>query len=259
VTGADSRTAVNLSSGGRTALAPIAAGLFMIAIVAAFTAPLTLLPRAALGAVLLSAGIGLIDFKALRHLARVGPQELGFALVAMAGVIWVGVLQGVFLAILATFIYLLALVSRPRNSRMGWIPDETDMVPLDRYPTARLPEDGVVFIFEASLLFVNADYFRERAFAELDAMPQARWFVLDASGMPYADSTAIATLLDFREALRARGLHFSISGGHGRFWEILARAGAVTTFTEEEIHSTAAQAVDRVRARAALGPPGVVG
>src|SRR4030095_11010305 len=119
VTGADSRTAVNVASGGRTPAAPIAAALVLIIVVTALTAPLTLLPEAALGAVLASAALGLVDFKAFVRLAQIGPQELVFALVAMVGVIWVGVLQGVFLAIAVTFVHLLSLVARPLSSPMG--------------------------------------------------------------------------------------------------------------------------------------------
>ena len=248
VTGADSRTAVNLSSGGRTVLAPIAASLFLIVVVVALTAPLTLLPQAALGAVLATSALGLVDVKAFRGLARIGRQELFFALVALAGVVWVGVLQGVFLAIAATFIHLLLLLARPRNSRMGWIPDRTAMVALDRHPTAEPPPDGIVFAFGASLLFVNADYFHERAIEALDSSPDATWFVLDASSVPYADSTAIATLLDFGEALQRRGLYFAIAGGRGLFRDVLDRAGVAKTLSAGTLHLTTPLAVEAMRA-----------
>ena len=46
--------------------------------------------------------------------------EFAFALVAMGGVVWVGVLQGVFLAIAVTFAHLLQMAARPRHSLLGW-------------------------------------------------------------------------------------------------------------------------------------------
>lgn len=248
VTGADSRTAVNVSSGGRSALAPIAAGLALIAIVAVFTAPLTLLPQAALGAVLATAAIGLIDVQAFRLLARIGSQELFFALVGMAGVIWLGVLQGVFLAVAATFIHLLALSTRPRHARKVWLPGDDELVALAPSTTTQTPAEGVVFSFEASLLFMNVDYFRMSAFAALADAPNARWFVLDASSIPYADSTAIATLLDFQTLLENRDIDFAISRGRGRFQEILGRAGVVEVLTGGAIHPSTTSAVRAMRA-----------
>ena len=254
VTGADSRTAVNLSSGGRTALAPIAASLVLIVVVAALTAPLRLLPQAALAAVLATSALGLVDVKAFGGLARIGRQELVFALVALAGVVWVGVLQGVFLAIAVTFIHLLLLLARPRNSRMGWIADRSEMVSLDHYPTAEPPADGTVFAFGASLLFVNADYFHERAIEALDSSPGATWFILDASSVPYADSTAVATILDFAETLRSRGLHFAIAGGHGLFRDVLDRADVAKALSAQTLHPTTPLAVQAMRALS--NPPG---
>lgn len=251
VTGADSRTAVNLSAGGRTALAPIVASLVLVIVVAALTAPLTLLPKAALGAILATSALGLLDFNAFRQLARIGPQELIFALVGMAGVIWVGVLQGVFLAIVATFIHLLALSARPRHSRMGWGAEGADPVSLDQPWATRPPSEGVVFSFEASLLFVNVDYFRMSAVAALADAPGARWFVLDASSIPYADSTAVATLLDLNRLLQDRGVNFAIAHGHGRFHEILDRGGVVEALTGQAIHPTTSAAVRAMRALSA--------
>jgi len=248
VTGADSRTAVNLGAGGRTALAPISAALMLMIVVAALTAPLAVLPQAALGAVLASSALGLMDFKAFARLARIGPQELVFALVALAGVIWVGVLQGVFLAIAVTFVHLLGLAAWPRTAVMGEVAGQPDLVSLDRHPAARPPPDGIAFIFEASLLFVNADYFRERALAALDARPEARWFVLDASSMPYADSTAIETLVAFRGALEARGVHFVVAGAHGRFREVLRRAGLAKALGADAAYPTSAHAVKAMQA-----------
>jgi high affinity sulfate transporter 1 len=254
VTGADSRTAANLAAGGRTALAPIAASLLLGVVVAALTAPLALLPQAALGAVLANAALGLMDFRAFGELAKIGRQELFFALIALLGVFWVGVLQGVFLAIAATLIHLLGMLARPRMSQRGWMPGYAGLVDLASHPTAKAPPDGVIFKFGASLLFINADYFQENALGALQGAPDARWFVLDASSIPYVDSTAIAMLLDFGRDLEGRGLHFAIAGGHGRFREILDRVDISKTTGALAVHPTTSLAVAHMRALSASRP-----
>ena len=74
MTGADSRTAVNLASGGgRTPVAPIAAALVLVVVVTVLTGPLTLLPQPALGAILASAALGLVDLV----MRRLGPDRPG--------------------------------------------------------------------------------------------------------------------------------------------------------------------------------------
>lgn len=66
--------------------------------------------------------------------------------------------------------------------------------------------------------------------------------------LAYADSTASAALLDLRESLLARGLHLAIAGGHGRFWEVLERAGVAGTLSADAVHPTPSAAVQRMRA-----------
>jgi len=132
VTGADSRTAVALSSGGKSSLVGILA-VTTIAFVALFlTGPLALLPATALAAILISAGLDLIDIKGFVHLARIDRAELIFALIAAAGVIWIGVLEGVAIAVAATFLHLIRLASRPRDGVMGRAPESGDLVTLRR-------------------------------------------------------------------------------------------------------------------------------
>jgi MFS superfamily sulfate permease-like transporter len=147
-TGADSRTAVALSSGGQTALTGSRAAARVALVVAFLTGPLALLPEAALGAILLSAAIDLFDFHAFRRLARIDRRELSFALVATAGVIWVGVLQGVFVAVMLTLAHLVLKVSRPEHRIMGWHPERDTLVSLRRHPDARLSPQITVFLFE---------------------------------------------------------------------------------------------------------------
>ena len=119
VTGADSRTAVALSSGGRTALVGIAAAATIALVVAFLTGPLALLPEAALGRDPAVGGDRPVRPPRLPPPRRIDRRELAFALVAAAGVIWVGVLQGVFVAVLLTLAHLVLKVSRPRVPHHG--------------------------------------------------------------------------------------------------------------------------------------------
>src|SRR5688572_13731072 len=171
VTGADSRTAVAVSAGGQTALTGIAAAATIALVVAFLTGPLALLPEAALGAILLSAAFDLFDLAGFRRLAQIDRRELYFALVATAGVIWVGVLQGVFVAVLLTLAHLVLKISRPEYRIMGRHPERDALVSLRRQPDARLSPQITVFLFEGPVMFLNAEYFRERIREALAAYP----------------------------------------------------------------------------------------
>lgn len=250
VTGADSRTAVNLASGGRTPLAAVFAAIALALVLTLLTDPLTYLPQAVLGAILASSAIGLVDFAAFGRLARIDRAELLFALVAMAGVVWFGVLQGVFLAMGFTLAHLLMMVARPKHSRLGLAPGGGEPVDIATHPSAVAPSDGVAFRFEAPLLFMNVDYFQQEALLALDTTPAAEWFLLDASLMQYGDSTAMEALERFQEILAERDVRFLVAGAHSRFEQALERSGITERLGPDAIlHDSMAALVARRRSR----------
>jgi SulP family sulfate permease len=243
VTGADSRTAVALSAGGQTALTGIAAAATIALVVAFLTGPLALLPEAALGAILLSAAIDLFDLAGFRRLARIDRRELTFALVAAAGVIWVGVLQGVFVAVILTLAHLVLKVSRPECRIMGRHPERDTLVSLRRHPDAVLSPRITVFLFEGPLMFLNAEYFREKVLEALVRYPETRWLVLNASGMHHADTSTVDAIENLKAGLDARGIELLIGGGHGDFRVILERAGVFDLVGRDHVHTSAREAL----------------
>lgn len=239
VTGSDSRTALAVGSGGRTALVSVSAAL-SVALVALFLTPLiSRLPHAALAAILASAAVDLFDLHAFVKLARIGRQELVLALIATGGVVWIGVLQGVIIAVVATLLHLVILAARPRDGVMGRAFEGGDLVTLRRDPKARPSERILVYLFEASLFFVNADYFGDRVRLALHSLPETEWLVLDASAMMHTDSSAMEALAGLKDELERRGVGFLLGGGHGRFREILRKSGVADLIGEDRIFTTA--------------------
>jgi sulfate permease, SulP family len=238
ITGADSRTAVGLNSGGKSALVGIFAAAVAALVATVLTAPLSLLPEAVLGAILLSAAVDLCDVKAFRALARVGRSEVIFAVIATAGVIWIGVLQGIFFAVLLTILHLLQLAARPPSFLVGRDPDSGSLVTLRRRPDAVQPKAIAIFLFESSIFFLNADWFDTSVTKALASRPDARWLVLDASAMMHADSDTVDAIGKLKEALNARGIRFMLGGGHGRFWAVLLRSGLADLIGPDMIFAT---------------------
>jgi high affinity sulfate transporter 1 len=113
IAGADSRTAMSDTSGGRTRLAGLFAA-FAIGLVLLFlTAPLQYVPVAALGAVLVMAGLSLVNLQALRHFWSVDRLEFSLSLIATVGVIWVGALNAVLFVVLLALLRFVKFSARP--------------------------------------------------------------------------------------------------------------------------------------------------
>lgn len=248
VTGADSRTAVGLSAGGNSPLVGLTAAAVIALVLGLFTAPLAFLPNAACAAILASSAIDLFDLSAFRRLARVGRYELAFALVAAAGVIWIGVLPGITVAVGATMAHLLQLAAKPKDTLLGRRHDGESYASVRADPTAKPVEGLVIYLFEAPLLFFNADYFRHRALVALSSCKNPRWFVLDATPMGGADTDAVEALTWLADELARREIGFALTGAHGRFRRVMNRSGLARRIGHDRIFSDVAAAVAAIEA-----------
>lgn len=226
VTVSDSRTAINISAGGRSQIAGLVAALTLTSLLLFLNDALRLLPNPALGAILAFAALNLIDVQGLREILRVSRLEFVFALISMWGAISLGVLSGVVIAIAGTLLHILLKEMRPRDALLGRIPGRPGFYKLHRTASAETLPGMVLFMVQGSILFFNADYVRERFENVAGKVPEGTtWFVLDASAVAQIDSTAAAMLRQLRTELAEMGLTFAVAELHKEPREILQRAG----------------------------------
>lgn len=228
ITASDSRTAVNVNVGGRSQLASIVAAATLLLIVLYLQPALAILPIPALGAILIAAALSLIDIPALRQIWRISRMEFVFAMIALFAPISLGVLNGVLVAIGATFAYLLHKMMYPRDALLGRVPGHDGFYKLHRRPDA-LPVPGLIIaLIQGDLLFFNADHVQARINAISDTMPSAtRWLVLDASAITQVDSTAAAMLEEVRAGLEAHGVALGLAEVHADVRGLLERSGFI--------------------------------
>lgn len=228
VTVSDSRTAVNLSVGGRSQFAALVAALSLAALLLFLNDALRILPVPALGAILAAAALGLIDLRGFAELWRISRMEFVFALISLWGALSLGVLNGVMIAVAATLAYVLLKEMRPRDALLGRIPGRPGFYKLHRTPRARPVPGLAVCMIQGSLLFFNVDYVRALLKAHLDALPaDTRWFVIDASAVAQVDSTAATMLAEVQAEFAAQGVALGIAELHRDPMDILERAGTL--------------------------------
>ena len=112
---------MNDAVGGKTQLAGLVAAAALLGVALFLGGALAYLPVAVLGAVLVSAALDLIDIGGLVLLWRLSRIELLFAVIAILGVLGLGVLKGVIVAVIATLTHLLWVASLPRDALLGSI------------------------------------------------------------------------------------------------------------------------------------------
>jgi high affinity sulfate transporter 1 len=226
VSGADSRTAINDSVGGKTQVTSLVTAAVLVAVLLFLTRPLALLPIPVLAAVLISAGVGLFDLDSLWRLRRVSRPEFRLSVVATLGVVSVGVLPGVVIAVLLAIIQLLARASRPHDAVLGRVPGLDGYTDIHGQENAETVPEVFIYRFDSALVFFNADYFKQRVRTVVaGAAPETRWFLLDADAMSLVDSTGAAVLEEVRSELAARGIQFTLARIRPAPRAILQRTG----------------------------------
>nr|WP_320409771.1 SulP family inorganic anion transporter [Bosea sp. Root483D1] len=228
VTVTDSRTAINMSAGGRSQLSALVAAATLTILLLYLGGALRLLPTPALGAILAFAALSLIDMQGLRETWRISRMEFVFAFISMWGAISLGVLSGVVIAIAGTLLYVLLNEMRPREAMLGRIPGRSGFYKLHRSKDARPIPGMVLYMIQGSVLFFNADYVRSRIQSIADqAPPGTKWLVLDASAIARIDSTGAVMFRELHGALAEKGLLLSFAELHADPRDILSRAGVL--------------------------------
>jgi len=240
VSGADSRTAVADSAGGKTQIASIVAAAAMAAVLMFLTRPLAYLPTAALSAILVSSALGLFDVASLRRYYRVSRPEFRHSVVAMLGVMTVGVLPGVLIAVALALLKLLRLASRPRDAVLRAVAGPDGVA-----RTTKREEGGevipglIIYRFDSSLVFFNADYFKDRVRTVIEQEPsKLRVFILDAEAMSVLDITGAYALEGLLTELARQGIDLEVARAKGLFRLMLERTGVAEQIGETHMFPT---------------------
>ena len=227
VAGGLSQTAVNEGAGARSRLSLVFASLTLVLCLLFFTALLANLPKAVLAAVVLMAVRGLIDVRALAHMWRASRIDFLNAVVALVGVLLLGILQGILLAALISVLLLLALSSTPHVAFLGRIPGTSQFSDMQRHPENERLVGVLACRPEASLLYLNADYVLGRILAELDSASSGpiQTVICDLSASPRMDLAGVRMLAALQEELGRRGMDLVVTNAHGRVRDLMRVEG----------------------------------
>jgi high affinity sulfate transporter 1 len=244
VTGADSRTAVNDAMGGKTQVTGLVAAAAMALVLLYFTGPLRYLPSAALGAVLISAAIGLFDWRALTRLYRVKEGEFLVCVAAMLGVVTLGALQGIGLSVGLAMLVLLHRSSRPADMLLGRVEGRLGFYDVADHEGATTVPGLILYRFTASLIFYNAPYFRRRVLVVAEASPGAKCLIVDCAPIVHLDSTGADTVAALADDLTARGIRLVFGGVLPQVRQMLERSGALEHLGGDSVYRSLRAAVE---------------
>lgn len=244
IAGGLSQTAVNERGGARTPLSLVFASGAICCVLLVFTGLFRTLPDAVLAAVVLVAVKGLIDLHELRHLWRVSRLDFAAAAVALTGVLLMGVLDGVLIAVLASLVMLLARMSRPHVAFLGRIPGSNRFSDLARHPDNEPVPGVLIFRPQTSLLYFNADQVLQVVVEHARRQIAVRRAICDLSNVPHVDVAGARMLRRLHEQLTAMEVELRLVEAHGPVRDMLRAEGLEVLVGSLTRHRGLAEAVE---------------
>lgn len=201
-----SRTAVAERAGSRSQITGVVGAVMIGLMLVLVPGLLADLPQPTLAAIIIAAAISLADIPASRRLLAQRRAEFLLAVVAFLGVVLLGVLPGIVLAIAMSVGNVFRRIWWPYRAELGAVDGLPGYHDTANYPDAATVPHCVLYRFDAPLIFANSRTFRDEVRRRASGMAEGDWLIVAAEPMTDVDTTACDMLDDLAIDLDARGI-----------------------------------------------------
>ena len=247
VAGGLSGSSANDSNGAHSEIAPIAASAFLVLTLLFLTPLFRDLPEAVLGAIVVFAVRHMLNVREILRFARIRRNSLGMILPALFGVLILGVLTGLALAVVLSLAVIASELSRPHVVPLAKMKKTGAWVDANRHPEAQRYPGVAIYRIQGVLFFASADVVRDalrRLVKRADPRPVV--VALDLEALYDIDATSVIMLDELCEDLRGSGFDCVFTNVHRPVRQVLRREGLFDRLGRERFYSSVDSAVARL-------------
>ncbi|KAI3749417.1 hypothetical protein L2E82_20029 [Cichorium intybus] len=253
IDGPFSRSAVNFNAGCKTAMSNIVMAIAVMFTLLFLTPLFHYTPIVVLSSIIISAMLGLIDYKEAIHLWRLDKFDFVVCMSAYFGVVFGSVEIGLIIAVALSLLRVLLFVARPRTSVLGHIPDSTIYRSIDQYQSAKTVPGILILQIDAPIYFASAGYLRERILRwvneEEDRLKSIRenslkYVVLALNAVGNIDTSGITMLGEVKKVMERRGLKLVLANPGGEVIKKMNKAKLIDVIGQKWIYLTVGEAVE---------------
>jgi len=214
--GATMRTVINIKSGGTGPLSGVVAGVFLLAVLLGLGSLVGWVPNAVLAGILITVGIGIVDYKGLRHLRTVPRADAAVMVIVLALTVFVDLLVAVGAGMVLSALLFMKNISdviehrtqsaplKDFSRELAWA-DEGDLV-------ARRGDKVFIKHLDGPLFFGFANRFQEL----VAKMPELEVVILRFDRVPYMDQSGLYALEDAIMEFRRQNIRVAFTDIHGQ-------------------------------------------
>ncbi len=207
-----SRTTVAHAVGTKSQLTGVVGAVSITLLVVFGTDVLAELPSATLAAIVIAASMSLFDAPAMITLWKMRRSEFLLSAAALLGVLVIGVLEGIAVAVVLSLLNFVRRAWRPYEAVLGRIAGVRGYHDIARHPEADRIPGLVVYRFDAPLFFANAEHFkRQLGRAIRHTAGEVAWVIIAAEPITDIDTTAAEVLTEIMDELDKRDIELGFA------------------------------------------------
>jgi high affinity sulfate transporter 1 len=238
-TGSLSKTAAARQAGAKSPVAYLTAGGLVVVTVLFLTGLFEQLPEAVLGAIVIHAVSGMIDFSKLTALRAAKTPDFWAAAGALGGVLALGILPGLAIGIGLSLVLFVHRLDHPHTAVLGQLPDGT-FADTTLNPNARTIDGVLIYRLDAPLIFANADVVVEDLQTRASSVHR---IVLDMEAVYEVDTQGADALGRLASDLSQKGVAVVLARPHAPVREILERLHVSDALGPQGVFATVEEAV----------------
>jgi high affinity sulfate transporter 1 len=242
-----SRTAVAERAGAKTQLTGVVGAALIILMIVLIPGLFRNLPQPALAAVVITASLSLADIPGTARLWRQRRVEFLLSIAAFLGVVLLGVLPGIAIAVGLSILNVFRRAWWPYDTQLGRVEGVAGYHDVHSYPQAEHLPGLVIYRFDGPLFFANAKTFRDEVRRMARADPPPTWILIAAEPMTDVDTTASDVLEELDEALNEQGISLVFAELKDPVRRKIERYGLTRTISPQHFFPTIESAVAAFR------------
>jgi len=211
-----------------------------------FLSPLiALMPQATLAAVVIVYSIGLIKPREFSAILKIRRTEFFWAVAALVGVVLLGTLKGIIVAIVVSLVALLHQMSNPPVYVLGRKPGTDAFRPRSKEHPGDETFPGLLLLrLEGRVFFFNAEHIAQKMLRLVDEM-KPKIVAIDLSGVFDLEYTALKMLIEGEKRHRESGVWLWLVGLNPEVLAMVQRSPLGETLGRERMHFTLEVALDK--------------
>ncbi len=232
--GATIRTIVNIDAGGKTKLSGMIAGMLLLVILLLLGPLASQIPAAVLAGILITVGIGVMDYKGLRQIGQLPKSEVIVMLLVLGMTVFVSLIQAVAIGLVLSSILFMKKIGDVVNHR-------TKSAPLMEYSreitwadensiSEQLSNKIYIKHLDGPLFFGFASRFQEM----MKALPDIKIVIMRMDKVPYVDQSGLYAMEDAIKDLQAQGIKVVFTDLHGQPLDMFERFNIIPGLVEKE-------------------------